>query len=209
MEHDALVYKVAKKFRQHLHGYDLEDLMQEGRLAVIRAQETYCPEKGSFVNWAYPIIQNAIMRMLHIVCRDGEYTQPPPVSSLEAPLVEDESLCLLDTLEDENAVSPAENAEYEDLKSQVWAAVHKLEEKEQVVAVNVFMQGKPLLAVCREHGMKSWQGQRASVTAKRKLRISLRSFHDDQPNYYRRKGVEAFQRSGSSAVEDIALQRIV
>lgn len=208
MEHDALVYKVAKKFRQHLHGYDLEDLMQEGRLAVIRAQETYCPEKGSFTNWAYPIIQNAIMRMLHIVCRDGEYTQPPPVSSLEAPLVEDESLCLLDTLEDENAVSPAENAEYEDLKSQVWAAVHKLEENEQAVAVGVFMQDKPLLAVCREHGMKSWQGQRASMTAKRKLRLSLRSFHDDQPNYYRRKGVEAFHRSGNSVVEDIALRAL-
>ncbi len=208
MEHDALVYKVAKKFRQHLHGYDLEDLMQEGRLAVIRAQETYCPEKGSFTNWAYPIIQNAIMRMLHIVCRDGEYTQPPPVSSLEAPLVEDESLCLLDTLEDENAVSPAENVEYEDLKSQVWAAVHKLEEKEQAVAVGVFMQDKPLLAVCREHGMKSWQGQRASMTAKRKLRISLRSFQNEKPEYYRRKGVEAFQRSGSSVVEDIALRTL-
>lgn len=208
MEHDALVYKVAKKFRRHLHGYDLEDLMQEGRLAVIRAQETYCPEKGSFTNWAYPIIQNAIMRMLHIVCRDGEYTQPPPVSSLEAPLVEDESLCLLDTLEDENAVSPAENAENEDLKSQVWAAVHKLGEKEQAVAVNVFMQGKPLLAVCREQGMKSWQGQRASVTAKRKLRISLRHFQDFQPDYHRGKGVTAFHRSQTSVVEDIALHRM-
>lgn len=43
-------------------GLDREDLMQEGRIALIRAAETYCPASGKkFLSYAGKAVQNAMM----------------------------------------------------------------------------------------------------------------------------------------------------
>lgn len=56
-EHDGLVFRVAKRFHWGLRqcGIDWEDLVQAGRIGVVRAQKTFDPSRGikfsTYASW--------------------------------------------------------------------------------------------------------------------------------------------------------------
>lgn len=62
IEHNlAFVFATAKTFISS--GIPLEDLVQEGNLALVKAAERYDPEKGKFLSYAGKWIKNAIIAM--------------------------------------------------------------------------------------------------------------------------------------------------
>lgn len=65
MEHDGLVFKMARKYLplcDAAAGFD--DLVQAGRIGVMRAMATYEPGKGAFSTWAVFYIKNEFRQLL-------------------------------------------------------------------------------------------------------------------------------------------------
>ena len=65
MEHDGLVIYMANKYLPLCDAAtDFDDLVQAGRIGVMRAMATYEPEKGAFSTWAVFHIRNELRQLL-------------------------------------------------------------------------------------------------------------------------------------------------
>lgn len=102
----------------------LDDLVQEGRLAMWLAMESYTPSKGSLPAW---LTRKARYRMLD-VARKSLWTDQPP-ASLDEPLP-DENSTLADTLPDKS--KPYEKAEVAYHRAEITAARRSLTPAQQL-----------------------------------------------------------------------------
>lgn len=60
-KYERLCHKLARKFNFTATNHDHEDLVQEGRIGLLKAMETYNPDRGaSFMTWAYYHVRGAI-----------------------------------------------------------------------------------------------------------------------------------------------------
>ena len=60
-KYERLCHKLARKFGFTANNHDHEDLVQEGRIGLLKAMDTYNPEHGaSFMTWAYYHVRGAI-----------------------------------------------------------------------------------------------------------------------------------------------------
>ena len=65
MEHDGLVIYMANKYFPLCDAAtDFDDLVQAGRLGIMRAQATYNPGKGAFSTWAVYYIRHEFQQIL-------------------------------------------------------------------------------------------------------------------------------------------------
>ena len=71
-----LVIDIAKKFRFNTRHIDLEDFIQEGNVALIRAVDNWNIEKGSITTVATWYIRNSLIDMIN----DARYSIKTPVS---------------------------------------------------------------------------------------------------------------------------------
>lgn len=215
MKHDGLIYMCARRYMYFLQlraSVDMDDLMQEGRLAVMAAEKTYNPKKGAFSSWAWRYICKAMRRALGITTVDGKTHFRPDPASLDVPTSEDEELTLLEQIADPDAWDGGEMAVAADDRRAVREAIEQLTGDQHTIAMECLLCGRPLAEVARAHGIAHFKARDAEYKAIINLRRLLQPYAvekalDSTTDFYRGKGAEAFQTSRSSAVEDIVFQR--
>lgn len=215
MKHDGLIYICARRYMYFLQlraSVDIDDLMQEGRLAVMAAEKTFNPKKGAFSSWAWRYICKAMRRALGISTVDGKTHFRPDPASLDAPTSEDEEFTLLEQIADPDAWDGGEMAVAADDRRAVREAIEQLTGDQHTIATECLLCGRPLVKVAKELDITHMKARDAEYKAISNLRRILQPYAvekalDSTTDFYRGKGAEAFQTSRSSAVEDIVFQR--
>lgn len=59
-KYKPLVHKIASRYTKQAHGMQLDDLVQEGNIGLIRALRSYDEKRGKFFWYAYVCIRNEI-----------------------------------------------------------------------------------------------------------------------------------------------------
>lgn len=184
--------------------------MQEGRLAVLEAEKTYDPAKGATpASWAYDYIRNAVNRSLGLKWRAGQgYVLPPVPASLDAPVDQEGELMLGDVIEDPSGSEGWEDMAKQDVKREVLEAMGKLNKEQFTIAFRHILHHEPLADVAEDAGINNAQAVKQQTI--QRLRKALLPFYREyvlDMDWYRKKGVEAFQRTHSSVVEDLVSLR--
>lgn len=73
-KYERLCHKLARKFGFTANNHDHEDLVQEGRIGLLRAMDTYDAGRGaSFMTWAYYHVRGAITGAGRVDRRQPQY----------------------------------------------------------------------------------------------------------------------------------------
>jgi RNA polymerase sigma factor (sigma-70 family) len=209
---ERLVAYIANRYHVILAGRrdcDFDDLMQAGFIGMHRAAGEYSPDKGAkFSTYAIFHLKREMRRALGIL---GEKRDPiHNAAPLDAPILDDghEAVNLIDTL-----VSPEDDVtiERDELQSAVRAAVGRMKHKAARSAIeSYYFEGVTESQQAEAEGVS-----RALIDSR--LSRGYRELYNDPElhrwavdyeytNLYRHKGVQAFNTSFSSVVEDIVLQ---
>lgn len=112
-----LVRKLANRAHRPLPHVEVEDLVSAGTIGLIEAADRYDPRLGvPFVSFAYRRIKGAIIDEISrlVPIRSSPDSSAQPVS-LEAPIVEDTTLTLMDVTVDRLAAEPELGVELTEL----------------------------------------------------------------------------------------------
>lgn len=219
---EAFVRCRARDAMQHIpqsHGATEEDLAQSGYLALCSAVETYDPDRSSFLTWLDYYLQSEFAAV-------GGYrgTKRRPLDdalSLDAPIQPseaDEAGTLMDVVA---ATHPGDGDDYAEVEEAIYQeqlhtvldhAIGKLPEEQADVLRARYWQGQRRGDIARAKGVsveRLRRAERAGLYALRAPALSgeLSRFLDERVNYYSSTGVRAFQRTGTSSVERIVLER--
>lgn len=201
MEHDGLVFKMARKYLplcDAAAGFD--DLVQAGRLGIMRAQATYNPGKGAFSTWAVYYIRQEFQQILPRV---------RPVS-LDAEVGED-GVPLVDLLPDksEGAETRMERqAVRETVRERVGmlpqaqrqaVTLHDLEGRSMEETAEACGKPRPLVVSLRLS---------AFSTLRRDRVMKELAGLDRRTNWHIHKGLKAWQSDWTSSTEALAFWRL-
>lgn len=215
-DYDPLIYSIVNRYREFLllhPAYDLDDLIQEGRLAVIEAGKTYAPEKGAFSTWAALYIKRAVNRALGIRWRQGKgAVLPPLLASLDAPVDDAGEMFLSDLIADPAACEGWEGMAASQVQQEVRTAVEHLPGELHTIAKRHILGREPLALVAADLGLDNNQAITRKEKALKALRKALMPLYrayvlDMDTDWHRGKSAAAFQRTHSSVVEDIVMDR--
>lgn len=125
-----LVHAIAAEFRAHgrTRGVDLEDLVQEGTMGLLRAIRDWDPNRATLRTYARFWIRDAIQKA---VGYDGYKYVERPTTSLDA--VADNGSCLHDVLPSETFENPEEAAIRNERIQTVRDAVASLEGRDAAI----------------------------------------------------------------------------
>lgn len=157
------IYKTASEF--YLKNYEVEDFVQVGYIAVIKAISKYVPGTNTFCSYVMRVIRNAVLYQVRHRSKEGYEV------SLNNRVRDEEGLEYIDifatekTLEDE--VVAAET--YEDLR----AALEGLTEEEKDLVYKLFYEKKKLATYARDHGITYITARRKKDRVLGKLRREL------------------------------------
>ncbi len=177
----GLVISIVKKYANgHV---PIEDLIQEGNLGLIVAAERFDPERGcQFSTYAVWWIRDYVSRATRDVTMNGGQ-----LLSLHLPMGEDGDSTLVDFIPDENAVSPCELTEKNELKALVTEMVSCLKPRERrVIELRFGLNGT------HEHsleetgeilGISKERVRQIGVKALQRLRKLAGPFHNIEPLY--------------------------
>ena len=221
----GFIYQQARRWSKQDPGI-FEDLMQSGFLAIADAVDRYKPEAGAFITF----LSFYIKKHFALCCaassgwnrqqweeqRDASPEKRIMVDSLHRPIANDDG----DTMELGDLIADPEDQIAELLDRLESNALHsKLEEllagldktEEQVVRLRYY-KGYSTAQIEQELGIYHTEYNRLYQSAFVKLRrmaahTELEDYIDRRTNYYFRVGVDAFQSTGISAVEHIAMKR--
>lgn len=208
------VYKIANRYRRILEfmpAFDIEDLEQAGKLALLKAQRTYQPGESSFVSWSARYIKVAIRNTL-LLWKDSSRPETP-LLSLDAELSKDmEDLSLLDTIADTDNPptdeQAAENAYKEEVAQGVRAALERMKNpKQRETLTRLFLRGQDARQAAAEMGLTFRQIQTQSLTGRQRLRRDYVLKKLAAEYYQTNTTLQAFKNTGYSAVE-LALIRM-
>lgn len=177
----GLVISIVKKYA---NGYvPIEDLIQEGNLGLIVAAERFDPERGwQFSTYAVWWIRDYVGRATRDVTMNGGQLQ-----SLDLPVGEDGDSTLVDFIPDENAVSPCELAEENELKELVTEMVSCLKPRERrVIELRFGLNGThehSLEETGETLGISKERVRQIEVKALGRLRKLAGPFHNIEPLY--------------------------
>lgn len=224
-ENIALVWHWVRRYAalcRNRPDVDPEDLFQAGFLGMMRAAETYDPERGAWSTWASISIRAAILAALHGQTYTA-YIDGKPVrkryalQSLDAPAYadEDSDASLLETLPDESIPDFDEALLQEEDARRVREAVSDLRDPNQRTIVTEYdLRGKRQAEIAQMLGLSVPQVQRLRRSALNQLVRDkrIRQIHrerclDRETRFLAHKGVKAFWSSRSSVVEDAVLWR--
>ncbi|WP_139904805.1 sigma-70 family RNA polymerase sigma factor [Clostridium thermarum] len=158
------IYKTAGEF--YLKNYEVEDFMQVGYLAVIKAISKYVPGTNTFCSYVMRVIRNAVLYQVRHRSKEGY-----EVSLNNQVRAEEEGLEFIDilpaekTLEDE--VVAAET--YENLR----AALEELSEAEKDLVYKLYYDKMKLATYARELGITYNAARRKKARVLGKLRREL------------------------------------
>lgn len=216
-EMERLIFSVVNRYWNYLKhhpAYDLDDLIQEGRLAVIEAAKTWDKLGGAaFSTWATLYIKRAVNRALGIRWRQGEGTVLPPLlASLDAPVDDAGEMFLSDLIADPAACEGWEGMAASQVQQEVREAVEQLPGDLHTIAKRHILGREPLALVAASLGLEGNQAITQKEKTLKALRKSLMPLYreyvlDIDTDWYKRKGIASFRRTHSSVVEDIAMDR--
>jgi len=195
-----LAYHIAKRYYplcEANRAVDSDDLHQCAYIAFVEAQQTYKPEQGAFNTWFGFYCRRAYRDALGLCGRKRE--EHYKALSMDAPLTED-GFTIADTLPDET--DPTEGIELSDTCRIVREAVDRLPPQEGAILRQNALQGVPLAEISRSTGQAPHTVRALHGKAMRTLRRDREIRHLRPDMAYRHKGVEAFNRTRTSVVED-------
>ena len=213
----GLVYKIAIRYMGVLErcpSVDLEDLLQVGCLALVPAALSFTGQGKTWAGWAAWYISKAIKTALgfrRMTDQGGKQTVTPlpALVSLDQPIIDGDpdSGNLIDMIEDPDAISPQEAAERGDLSALVREKVAALPDRQSQIITAFDLDGQSLKSISEAWGVSIQRVSDLRQRGFKRLRASCaRLWRDYSPNYHKHKSVSAFQRSGSSVTEDLALR---
>lgn len=197
----GLAYTIASSYQELLRqtaAVDLEDLLQAAFLGVEAAARSYDPDRARFCTYAALHIKRQCRAALGL-----SGSRRPELVSLDAPLDEDGSLTLHDTLTEEEPVDAA--LLEEDLAREVKSAVASLPQAQAEAVARHWLAGESYDQIMEAMGI-------TRPTLQRLIRIGLqrlsrrRSLRDLAEAYcYRHVGLRAFKTTNTSATEQAVL----
>lgn len=192
-------------------GVSADDLCQCAALGVLEAIRGYRAEKGAFLTWCAFFIRRQCLSALGLTGRPR--MEHYATTSLDAPLSpEEDSLTLLDCLPDAAAAASFDAVEErcfgETLHRDITEALDRLAGQEGYIIRRHDLEGAGMPAIGAELGWEVPRVQQRRKTGMAHLRKDrvLRQLY--QPNYWRHKGVAAFNTTFSSVVEDEAIRHL-
>lgn len=147
----------------YVNGHDLEDLIQIGKISVIKAVNMYdvSREKG-FVTYVTNAVTRNFYNLIRARVKEGSFCSLNSVNDEGSELID--SIACGDNLE--------EDYETKEEKLMLLKALEKLSEKEREVIYWFYFQNKTLEQYAREKGIC----YRTAVDRKKKALIKLRDF---------------------------------
>ena len=211
-QYSPFVRKLAKRYEPSLSrtgAIDEEDLFQAGCLAVLKTQQEYNPENGTFLHCLFFSCRSAMRAALGY--KNG--LPPPALAYLDEPLSEETEDTIGDTVADpdgiptdEAAIDAATRAE---TAAEVRAAVDRLKSaKQREVIRRVWLDGQERAAAAEEMGIRTTALYELDREARRRLQHDSKLygyFRGDFPFFH--VGREAFNSTFTSAVEKAILFR--
>lgn len=131
---------------------DLDDLKQEGTIALITAQQSYDPGKGvSFATWAAGYIKCRIRNAIGFKSDGIIKCQPELI--LDAPVSDTEDISLLDSIPDESILDSTDLIIRSEEAKEVREAVERIRNKDQrQVIQSLFFDGKDYRETAKKMG---------------------------------------------------------
>ena len=209
-ENKGLVYHIAKRYADAARKSataDLDDLAQAGYIGLIRAAQTYQPDKGkTWASWACWYIQGEMAAAL------GRNRIDAVTLSLDKPLAEDGEDTLLDTLPGDADTSA--DADHAEMRQAVRDSVSGLANPQHREAIErVYWQGQtlkgaavamhraaPTVAAFLRAGMRQ-------MARSHELQAVAEAWLDRQTDWHRHVTLGAYRRTWTSSTEEIAFWR--
>lgn len=194
-------------------GVEIDDLIQEGYIAMTEAVEVYDSDKGSFST----ILAYYLKK--HFGAAAGLHGRPDPIDralSLDAPVNSDdpESETLLDLLPDrKNAISALEDKLFiEELHGALEEAIDTLPAPEAAEIRAEYWEEKSGNVIAEEMGVSYGDVRQLHDNALRHIRKSksrskLEAYLDRNTDFYRGMGYQAYISTHSSGVERKVIYR--
>ena len=190
-------------------GVELDDLMQSGYLALVKAVETYDPANGAFSTWLMFHLKNTFAEATGYRTQRGRNEPLNTAFSLDKPLTDESDSSLFgDFVPDQRAAATMEAIEEKEYRRQLREAVEAVladipEQSREVIQMRIF-QEMTLLQVAEIQGTtpeRIRQKENKAIRELRRPRIAcrLRSFYDF--NSYFGTGLGAFRTTGMSVQE--------
>ncbi len=157
------VISIAKHYRNR--GMEMEDLISEGNIGMMKAAQKYDATRGSkFVSYAMPFIKKAIERAVS--------TQGNSLVSMDAPLGGKPNTSLLNVIEDTDAVMADKESINEAVKNEIKKSLEMLNERERQVIMSFYgiEHGKITMAeIAEDMGLKRERVRQIRDTAIRNI----------------------------------------
>lgn len=212
-QYHGLIVKIAKKYTGLLEesgAVDMDDLIQVGNIAVLKAQKTFDPEAGSsFLTWVYKPVKHAMLAQLGYNDK-ARHRPPAPPISLDLPVCDGADDTLLDTLEDEDIVpfdeQIIEKETHEETAVEVRAAVERMKsDKQREVIRRLWLEGQDRQTIADEMGIQVGSVCTLDREGRKNLRKDARLCDYVMPFFH--VGVARFNNTWTSAVEMAVLWR--
>lgn len=199
------VYKMAHAYIGNVTSlYDMDDLMQEGFIALSDAVRTYEPKGMQFTSWLSFYLPRAF--------RSVAGSKNDATRYIQNTIVEDKSgdeVDLFELIPDETAEKAISDIADESSAAFLWKQVELLPAGSPKDCFIASLSGKKYNAIATELRL-SYDQVRANISkAARILRCShpIRAAYPEYYQFLMRKSLVAFNASWSSVVEDAVLKR--
>ena len=195
-------------------GYELDDLMQSGFIALLIAASTFDPERGaSFIHYLSFHLHNEFNMANGLGIKFNDPLER--AISLNNPLYDDPNGS---TLEDVQADPGDQYSDLidkiflEELQAAVNKAVEALPDEQKEVLHSRFWENLTIAETSRELDRPEGEVRKLQIKALRKLsqqaqKYGLREFIEERTPYYLKVGADEFLRTHESATEKIVFYR--
>lgn len=196
-------YKVTTIYQQaaSLNGaVDMDDLKQCAFLGFYEAVQGFDLLRGDFL----PLLSYGVRRACReaLGLRGRKREEHYSTVSMETPISED--LTIADTLEDESASIPFEQAE---MRQDIEKALRKLPDDAAAVIRLYDLQGKSAAQTAEECQCSVYHVHKLRRIGFQRIRAQ-RSLREYKPIPFRHKTLAAFKHDHTSVVEDIVIRRL-
>lgn len=196
-------YKVTTIYQQAaaLNGaVDMDDLKQCAFLGFYEAVQGFDLMRGDFLTMLSYGVRKACREALGLRGRQRE--EHYATVSMETPISED--LTIADTLEDESASTPFEQAE---MRRDIEKALRKIPDDAAAVIRLYDLQGKSAAQIAEERQCSVYHVHKLRRIGFQRIRAQ-RSLREYKPIPFRHKTLAAFKHDHTSVVEDIVIRRL-
>ena len=189
-------------------GVEIEDLVQSGYLALVKAVETYKQENGAFSTWLTCHLKNTFADVTGYRTQRDKNDPLNNALSLEKTIADGEDFTLADTIEDPHAADAMQSIEdriwFDQLREVIGEMLLDLPEKQADILYRRFWQDQTYAAIGADIGIAAenvrvneWRGLRNLRRSNNMNRLT--SFHEF--DCYSGTGLGAFQKTGVSVQE--------